>query len=64
MDKLVFDFDGTVVQSMQVLFGILNSLATKEGFRSVNENDVDMFRNKGSREVIKSLGSPIRGSSV
>jgi phosphoglycolate phosphatase len=57
-DILVFDFDGTLVQSMQVVFEILNKLAGKEGFRSVNENDIERFRIKGSREVIINLSIP------
>jgi phosphoglycolate phosphatase len=57
-DFLIFDFDGTIVQSMQVVFGILKELAVEKGFRKVTENDVVTFRNKGSREVIASLKIP------
>ncbi len=52
---LVFDFDGTIVDSLRAVFEIGNRIAPKYGFRQVKEEEIESFRGKGSRKVLETL---------
>jgi len=52
---LVFDFDGTIVDSLRAVFEIGNRIAPKFGFRQVKEDEIETFRGKGSRKVLETL---------
>ena len=44
MKTIIFDFDGTLADSLVVLLEIYNELATKRGFRTVNQEDWMLLR--------------------
>jgi phosphoglycolate phosphatase-like HAD superfamily hydrolase len=53
---IVFDFDGTVVDSAPELFKIVNELSPIYGFKYVEEGEIEAFKGMGSKEVFKNLG--------
>lgn len=55
----IFDFDGTLVNSLGVMMDICNSLAEKFHFRKVEEHEIDIVRNLSSKELIKYFAVPI-----
>ncbi len=55
---IIFDFDGTIVDSMRIMFGVVNRFAQSEGLKKIDINEIESFREKGSREIIRELGIP------
>jgi phosphoglycolate phosphatase len=55
-DLVIFDFDGTLADSGNWFLSIIDDLARRFRFRSVNENEIEALRNKSTREVIAHLG--------
>ena len=53
---LIFDFDGTLSDSGDWFLSVVDELARKFRFRTVQPDEVDMLRNKSSRDVIAFLG--------
>jgi phosphoglycolate phosphatase len=53
---VIFDFDGTLSDSGDWFLSVVDELAHKFRFRTVQPGDVDMLRNKSSRDVIEFLG--------
>ncbi len=53
---VIFDFDGTLSDSGDWFLSVVDELARKFRFRTVAEHEVDMLRNKSSRDVIEFLG--------
>lgn len=59
MPTIVFDFDGTLVESVKAMIEIVNNLSDVYGFKKVKESEINSFRKNGSREMIKKLGIPL-----
>jgi phosphoglycolate phosphatase len=57
-DLVMFDFDGTLADSAEWMFGVLNELADRYGFRQVTSAEIDMLRGRPNREIIAYLGVP------
>lgn len=55
-DLLLFDFDGTVADTLEIAHGILNQLAVEFGFRSLPREELDRVRTLGTRDFIRHLG--------
>lgn len=55
-DLFLFDFDGTVADTLEVSRLILNELAEEFRFRPVLVEDLDHVRSLGTREFIRHLG--------
>lgn len=55
---IIFDFDGTLADSMPVFGKVLNELAGLHKFRQVDEELVDRLRTMGARQIIQELGIP------
>ncbi|WP_257214947.1 HAD hydrolase-like protein [Sphingomonas sp. R-74633] len=53
---VIFDFDGTLSDSGDWFLSVVDELARKYKFRTVQPDQVDMLRHKSSREVIEFLG--------
>jgi phosphoglycolate phosphatase len=53
---VIFDFDGTLSDSGDWFLSVVDELARKFRFRTVQPDEVDMLRNKSSRDVIEFLG--------
>lgn len=52
----VFDFDGTLADTMPWFFGVLNQLAESHRFRKIDTEEAERLRHLSSREVMRSLG--------
>jgi phosphoglycolate phosphatase len=55
---VVFDFDGTLADSLGWFIGTLGELASRHGFRHVTEAEIAMLRGYDSRAIIRYLGVP------
>jgi len=53
---IVFDFDGTIADTVDALVGIANRLATEFGYRQITPDQLAYLRNLTSREIIKYSG--------
>ncbi len=52
---LIFDFDGTIADTLSLLVKVFNNLAGKYGFAPVSEELIERYRGKSAREVIAEL---------
>lgn len=55
-DMVIFDFDGTLADSASWMIKAINPMARRFGFKTVTEDEIDMLRGRGTREVIRYLG--------
>ncbi len=55
---LIFDFDGTLADTLPHLLALSNRLASEYGYRKVTERDINALRGLHAREVIRWLGVP------
>jgi len=53
---ILFDFDGTVADTLVVSHGILNDLAREFGFRELPREELEAARAMGTRQFIRHLG--------
>jgi phosphoglycolate phosphatase len=56
---LIFDFDGTIVNSFSNVIDKFNMLATEFKFRKVQPEEIEEMRNLNSRALIKFLEIPL-----
>lgn len=56
---VIFDFDGTIANTMDSIIQIMNNLSDEFGFQKINAEDVDYLRGKRPREILKHLGISI-----
>lgn len=56
---MIFDFDGTIANTLGSIIDIMNGLSDEFGFRKIKENDVEYLRGKRPREILKYLGISI-----
>lgn len=56
---LIFDFDGTLADTLPRLVAISNRLAPEFGYRQVLKEDIVTLRGKRSREVLRHLKVPL-----
>lgn len=56
MPTIVFDFDGTIVDTLSVMVKISNRIADHYGYRRVPVEDIPMLREKRPSEVLRYLG--------
>lgn len=55
----IFDFDGTLADSVSWFIPVLNALAPRYGFRSVADHEIQDLRHCDNREIIRRLGVPM-----
>lgn len=55
---IIFDFDGTLADSIAWVAGVFNDVARAHGFRTLGRAEMDMLRSKGSREIVRYVGAP------
>lgn len=53
---IIFDFDGTIADTVDALVGIANRLAVEFGYVQITEEELALLRNLTSREIIKYSG--------
>lgn len=52
---MIFDFDGTIADTMSETVRVYNSFADRYGYKKVGEKDIEKFRGKGPKEILKWL---------
>jgi phosphoglycolate phosphatase len=52
---VIFDFDGTVADSKELAFGLLNELSDKYGFRKITRKEADVLLLLSMKDRLKSL---------
>lgn len=57
-DLVIFDFDGTLADSVAWMFATFNSIAQQFGLRRVSEAELQMLRGRSNREIVRYLGVP------
>ncbi|MFM2062778.1 MAG: hypothetical protein RLZZ507_2448 [Cyanobacteriota bacterium] len=53
---IIFDFDGTIADTVDALVSIANRLAVEFGYIQITANELTLLRNLTSREIIKYSG--------
>ena len=61
---VIFDFDGTIADTMDLGLEIVNDLANNYGFRKVSKEELIEYRNLSTREALKSAGINFRKTTV
>ena len=56
---LIFDFDGTLVDSFCCVVDVFNALADDFNFRKISVDEIDDLKNLTAKELISSLQIPI-----
>jgi len=56
--SLVFDFDGTIADTLVEGVAIYNKIAAEQGFQTVHPNEIDQFRELETREILRRLQVP------
>ncbi len=59
INTLVFDFDGTLVDTFSFLPEIYQILAEEFGFRNFSDKQTQLLRNKGFAQLVKELKIPV-----
>jgi HAD superfamily hydrolase (TIGR01509 family) len=50
---VIFDFDGTIVDSLETVICVLNQLAVEFGYPVAQPEEIEQLRNMSSREIIQ-----------
>lgn len=54
---IIFDFDGTLANTLPLAIKCINSLAPEYGYNATNDPEIiEMLREKGMHEIVKMLG--------
>ncbi len=56
---VLFDFDGTIADTLNVLLNITNRLAVEFGYKTIDQEELSYIKNLSSREIIKYSGISI-----
>ncbi len=56
---IIFDFDGTIADTVDALVGIANSLALEFNYAQITQEEFLILRNLTSREIFKYSGIPL-----
>lgn len=54
----IFDFDGTLADSLPWFRSVVNVLADEHGFRRVEEHELERLRGQAARQIVAHLGVP------
>lgn len=53
---IIFDFDGTISNTLESIINIMNDISNEFGFKKIQKDDVEHLRGKKPREILKYLG--------
>jgi len=56
---VIFDFDGTIANTLDSIIDVMNDLSDEFGFRKIRDEDVEYLRGRRPREILKHLGISI-----
>jgi len=55
-DYIIFDFDGTIADTLELALGIYNRIAPEYNFRPAGEAERELLRTKKPQELLKTYG--------
>ncbi|KKS45340.1 hypothetical protein A3J20_03735 [Candidatus Gottesmanbacteria bacterium RIFCSPLOWO2_02_FULL_42_29] len=55
---LIFDFDGTIADSRNIILETINKLSEKYGYKSIQNGNIEELRNKTIKELFQILRIP------
>ncbi len=58
-DYLIFDFDGTIADTLPSMLAIFNRIGGEYGLPKIKKTDIEKFRGISIREALKELSIPI-----
>jgi len=58
-DVLIFDFDGTIADTLHFLIEIINRLSKEFGFKTIAAHEITELKDKSVGEVIQHLNIPL-----
>lgn len=56
---IIFDFDGTLADTLGMVIDIINSVADKLGFAKISPHDLPILRTLTTRELLKKFSIPL-----
>jgi phosphoglycolate phosphatase len=56
---VIFDLDGTLVDSLSWFLSVVNSVARRYGFRGIADGEIEPLRREGPREIMRRLEVPL-----
>lgn len=56
---VIFDFDGTLADSIPWAISVMNGVAEKHGFKQLDADDLDTIRGFGARAIARYIGLPL-----
>src|SRR3989344_1625547 len=56
---VIFDFDGTVIDSLDEEMRIFNEIASESGYKLIDSSNKETLRTKSLRTVISEVGIPM-----
>lgn len=56
---IVFDFDGTIANTLASMVDIVNEHADHFGYKKIDYEEIERLRDKGSRQILRHLGISI-----
>jgi phosphoglycolate phosphatase len=56
---VIFDLDGTLVDSLSWFLSVVNGVARKYGFREIEDHEIEPMRREGPREIQRRLELPL-----
>jgi len=57
--SLVFDFDGTIADTFQTSFEVINSLSDRYGIEKIDIDSIEMYREKSMKEMFLHFHIPL-----
>jgi phosphoglycolate phosphatase len=54
--QLIFDFDGTIVDSLTIVFDVMNELSSKFNFKRVSKADLPILKSMSAKDILAYLG--------
>ena len=54
--NIIFDFDGTIADDLNLVFEVINSLSKKYHYKKINQKVIEDFRKNGGRSLFENLG--------
>jgi phosphoglycolate phosphatase len=56
---VIFDLDGTLVDSLSWFLSVVNGVARDYGFREIEDHEIEPLRREGPREILRRLEVPL-----
>jgi len=56
---VIFDLDGTLIDSLSWFLSVLNDVAREHGFREIASDEIEPMRHEGPREILRRLKVPL-----